>query len=426
MFIKAKWKVWLGMLAIAALLQFSKVFIVNFITGLFNEPAYTECRIEFRDEDAKYKNTVSGKNIVIDSSTAYKLTTTSEDPDIIITKDNETIDGYTKKENYAYVPLIMVANPSVSGKDAFFNAIKNRQCEKDIRIILKAIEEGKSWKDIGITSNSVVNNSKDKVTLIIPNEYDKSYQKIKNYILLALNDYKEPSEAELVDLTNRTNAILYKCTKVDSISALFHQNTWFKGIILCEENIIAKESSSFRNTCTVISPGKTMRTQYNVYIKTSKAEELEDLLTSYKFLNVTGYRIGNVDVSDSKYYKYSFQVFDFVDIPIEYPENLNELTETEPIVSQISTEISEETITETEAVADTETEANETAAETATETEIETNTLEQPEENNENTETISNSETDDSEIDMIKIILDALFVILFVVLISLALAVATM
>ena len=169
-----------------------------------------------------------------------------------------------------------------------------------------------------------------------------------------------------------------------------------------------------------------MRTQYNVYIKTSKAEELEDLLTSYKFLNVTGYRIGNVDVSDSKYYKYSFQVFDFVDIPIEYPENLNEVTETEPIVSQISTDISEETITETEAVADTETEATETAAETATETEIETNTLEQPEESNENTETISNSETDDSEIDMINIILDALLVILFVVLISLALAVATM
>lgn len=383
MFIKAKWKVWLGMLAIAALLQFSKGFIVNFITGLFNEPAYTECRIEFRDEDAKYKNTVSGKNIVIDISTAYKLTATSEDPDIIITKDNESIDGYTKKEKYAYVPLIMVANPSVSGKDAFFNAIKNRQCEKDIRIILKAIEEGKSWKDIGITSNRVVNNSKDKVTLIIPNEYDKSYQKIKNYILLALNDYKEPSEAELVDLTNRTNAILYKCTKVDSISALFHQNTWFKGIILCEENIIAKESSSFRNTCTVISPGKTMRTQYNVYIKTSKAEELEDLLTSYKFLNVTGYRIGNVDVSDSKYYKYSFQVFDFVDIPIEYLENLNELTETVQIETPISTDTEEETVAETEAVQET-TETSETETETVAETAEET--LEQPEESNENTE----------------------------------------
>ena len=383
MFIKAKWKVWLGMLAIAALLQFSKGFIVNFITGLFNEPAYTECRIEFRDEDAKYKNTVSGKNIVIDSSTAYKLTTTSEDPDIIITKDNETIDGYTKKENYAYVPLIMVANPSVSGKDAFFNAIKNRQCEKDIRIILKAIEEGKSWKEIGITSASVVNNSKDKVTLIIPNEYDKSYQKIKNYILLALNDYKEPSEAELVDLTNRTNAILYKCTKVDSISALFHQNTWFKGIILCEENIIAKESSSFRNTCTVISPGKTMRTQYNVYIKTSKAEELEDLLTSYKFLNVTGYRIGDIDVSDSKYYKYSFQVFDFLDIPIEYPENLIESTETEQIETPVSTDAEEETVAETEAVQET-TETSETEMETVAETAKET--LEQSEESNENTE----------------------------------------
>ena len=100
MFIKAKWKVWLGMLAIAALLQFSKGFIVNFITGLFNKPAYTECRIEFRDEDAKYKNTVSGKNIVIDSSTAYKLTTTSEDPDIIITKDNETIELCVCSLNY--------------------------------------------------------------------------------------------------------------------------------------------------------------------------------------------------------------------------------------------------------------------------------------------------------------------------------------
>ena len=416
MFIKAKWKVWLGMLAIAALLQFSKCFIVNFITGLFNEPAYTECRIEFRDEDAKYKNTVSGKNIVIDSSTAYKLTTTSEDPDIIITKDNETIDDYTKKENYAYVPLIMVAKPSVSGEDAFFNGIKNRQCEKDIRIILKAIEEGKSWKDVGITSNSVVNNSKDKVTLIIPNEYDKSYQKIKNYILLALNDYKEPSEAELVDLTNRTNAILYKCTKVDSISALFHQNTWFKGIILCEENIIAKESSSFRNTCTVISPGKTMRTQYNVYIKTSKAEELEDLLTSYKFLNVTGYRIGNVDISDSKYYKYSFQVFDFVDIPIEYPENLIEVTETEQMETPVSTDISEETITETEAVPET-AETSETETETVAETAAET--LEQPEENNENTEISSGFDGD-----ILGIIIGLLFVIFFIVLILTGIAAA--
>ena len=322
MFIKTKWKIWVMMLIIAVGLKFGLTFFKNFVETKKQDAIVSEVRIDFQEEDAKYKNIVAEKKIKVDGKN-YKIIATSDDPDLIITKSDKKLEGYTKKENFLYIPLIMVANPKFQQSENFFNKIDSYQYEKDFRLILKAMEEGKTWRDIGISSTSVVENPKDEVSLIIPNEYDKSYQEIKDYILLALNDYKEPTEDEIPDLLKRTNAILAKCEKVDNISTLFNQSTWFKGIILCEENIIAKERSSFTGNCIVISTGKTKRSRYNVYMKNSNIEDLISLITNIGFLEKTGYRSNDVNVSKSASYKYSFQVFDFIDVDVKYPDGID-------------------------------------------------------------------------------------------------------
>lgn len=322
MFIKAKWKIWVMMLVIAVGLKFGLALFKDFLETKKQDAIVSEVRIDFQEEDAKYKNIVAEKKIKVDGKN-YKIIATSDDPDLIITKSDKKLEGYTKKENFLYIPLIMVANPKFQQSENFFNKIDSYQYEKDFRLILKAMEEGKTWRDIGISSTSVVENSKDEVSMIIPNEYDKSYQEIKDYILLALNDYKEPTEDEMTDLLKRTNAILAKCEKVDNISTLFNQSTWFKGIILCEENIIAKERNSFTGNCIVISTGKTKRSRYNVYMKNSNIEDLTSLITNIGFLEKTGYRSNDTNISKSDSYAYSFQVFDFIDVDVKYPDSID-------------------------------------------------------------------------------------------------------
>ena len=358
MFIKAKWKIWVMMLVIAVGLKFGLAFFKDFLETKKQDAIVSEVRIDFQEEDAKYKNIVAEKKIKADGKN-YKIIATSDDPDLIITKSDKKLEGYTKKENFLYIPLIMVANPKFQQSENFFNKIDSYQYEKDFRLILKAMEEGKTWRDIGISSTSVVENPKDEVSLIIPNEYDKSYQEIKDYILLALNDYKEPTEDEITDLLKRTNAILAKCEKVDNISTLFNQSTWFKGIILCEENIIAKERNSFAGNCIVISTGKTKRSRYNVYMKNSNIEDLTSLITNIGFLEKTGYRSNDVNVSKSASYKYSFQVFDFIDVDVKYPDGIDlnvkpvETAKNEKTVKETKAEETEET-TESEETSESE------------------------------------------------------------------------
>ena len=143
----------------------------------------------------------------------------------IITRSEETYDGYTELKKYLYVPYVMVANPNLaSSSQEYFGEIAKNKYKKDIRYILSAMEEDKKWKDLGLNGDSIV---KGNVSFIIPDEYSVGYNDIREYFILALNDFKMPSEDEINELSLRVDNILAKCTKVESIQSEFTKNSWF-------------------------------------------------------------------------------------------------------------------------------------------------------------------------------------------------------
>lgn len=73
MFIKTKWKIWVMMLVIAVGLKFGLTFFKNFVETKKQDAIVSEVRIDFQEEDAKYKNIVAEKKIKIDGKTIRLL-----------------------------------------------------------------------------------------------------------------------------------------------------------------------------------------------------------------------------------------------------------------------------------------------------------------------------------------------------------------
>lgn len=366
MIFKSKLKVWLFIIVIASIISSIPGIINNYKAKKAAEDIYTTCVIDIDVDDTVLKNRVSGSMIDV-AGENVKIMISSDNPDIIISENEKNKSGYVELKNYLYIPFVMVANPNLKGADQeCFNKVSGNytKYEKDIRYILKAIEEDKKWSDIGIENSSVIDNGNNKVTLIIPNDYNSAYQKIREYFILALNDYKKPDANEINELAKRVDLILEKCEKSENIASLFTKSTWFKSIIFCPESIISERHTNFKNNCMIISPGKTFRSKYNVYIKNEKLDEMKKILTSYTFLELTGYRnVVHNETTQSKYYKSTFEIFDYIDeivtmndqssIPAilesaSKEENSNIKTVKEVETEKESSDSTEELISETE------------------------------------------------------------------------------
>lgn len=382
MYIKSKWKTWLFLIVIAVAIKVLPGYVNTFLTQRAEkkqaDAIVTTYTIEVEDVNPAIKNKILGETIKV-NNTNIKFANSFGEPDIIITRSEETYDGYTELKKYLYVPYVMVANPNLaSSSQEYFGEIAKNKYKKDIRYILSAMEEDKKWKDLGLNGDSIV---KGNVSFIIPDEYSVGYNDIREYFILALNDFKMPSEDEINELSLRVDNILAKCTKVESIQSEFTKNSWFKQIVFCEESIIAERPSDF-GKCAIINPGKTIKADYNVYIKKDKLEEVKIILKSYKFLELSGFR--NVEynnILDSEPYSRSFTVFDYVNAKI--PEELQR--HITPIVEETKEIKSDEETVET--VEETEKSEKESEKETETSTEeIESNEDEEREETSESSE----------------------------------------
>ena len=315
MFFKSKLKIWVILiitsLIISALLGAVRNTMEKKREKREEENVYTEWTIDIRHGDTTTKNRLSGRKIDVNGKNV-KLIIKTESPDIIISNKNEESEEYIELKDYLYIPYIMVANPFISNNQFCFNSTneKKEKYTKDIRYILSAIENEQTWKDIGLDQENV---AKGNVSLMIPDEYSEAYPMIKEYFIWALNNYKEPNGNERQELTERVDAILEKCVKIENLAAQFDKSSWFNGILLCPESIIAERPKSFKNSFSVIAPTKTICDTYNVYVKTEKADEAKEILMSYTFLEVSGYRNKDYNnISSSSSYSYSFETFDFI------------------------------------------------------------------------------------------------------------------
>lgn len=351
MYIKSRWKTWLFLILLALAIKVLPGHINTFLAQRAEKKQADAIIhtyiLKVEDVSSAIKNKIFEEKINV-NGTNIKFIDSFSEPDIIITRADETHDGYIELKNYLYIPYVMVSNPNLSGASQnCFGKVNKNKFKKDIRYLLSAIEEDKKWKDLGFNGESVV---KGNVSFIIPDKYSMAYQDIRKYFILALNDFNMPNEDEIDNLSLRADNILAKCTKVESIQSKFGEDGWFKQIILCQESIIAERPSDFGN-CIIINPGKTIKADYNVYIKKDKVEEVKTILKSYQFLELSGFR--NIEYNntlESDPYSKSFITFDYVDEKIS--ENLERpatevLAETKTETKEETTEVNKESLNET-------------------------------------------------------------------------------
>ena len=80
----------------------------------------------------------------------------------------------------------------------------------DLRVLLDAMEDSKTWKDIGVSSKVV----KGNVILSIPNERSPYYQSVVDLFYLTLNDFNIPTSEDIERLEPRVTALVSKCDKI--------------------------------------------------------------------------------------------------------------------------------------------------------------------------------------------------------------------
>ena len=328
MFIKAKYKIWFTILAVCVICSVLMRVIPQ---------------IKANKEEKK-KNEVS-----------YTIQMDTKDQALnIVTDKSEEHAGYEKMEGGLYTTFTLFANKYLykGYDDNWLNKSNEHDTDKyskDIRLLLEAIEHGKSWKDIGINESSIIENLNERAKLYIPNQYHYSYKYLRLYIAMALNDYQPIDSSNQEDLLKRADGIISKLDECEVLEVMKDSN--MDGIILAPESTITECSQKFTGSSLgVISPGKSLRIEYDVYVKPDKTERFKDLSKEYKFLNLFGLRsINGNDLSSSQnLFRRCFDVTDTIrlDDIVGSTEILNSAIFMPEDIKPIETETQAESVNE--------------------------------------------------------------------------------
>lgn len=322
MFVKAKIKVWAMIILICGIL-YKIPGIISYIT---RDVPVMEYSVGIDIDDVSLKNRIAGQTIS-QKDNVIKLSVKSEDQDFIISRrsDENKYPGYEKMEGYLYTPLVMFVNNNVVNYNDNITIVEQDSGSaymKDIRYLLQAIESDKTWKDIGFDER-LIGKEKENVKFIIPNEYDSIYQTIRDYFVLALNDFKIPTEEEQKELQQRVDAIIAKCDKQENVSGILKGSSITKGIFVYRESVISEHLEEFKNSFISmpyyfeISPGKTVDIKYDVYVKKDKIDGIKNFMQSADFLEIFGMRnVDSINTTQSKSYERCFKVIDSVEMDV--------------------------------------------------------------------------------------------------------------
>lgn len=316
--IKAKLKVWITLFVIYILIHSFGGYVTAFIEGLFKQPVEYKISIETEGN----KNAINNKKIKT-SSEKVLLSYSNQNPDIIITKNDDPKEGYEKMEDFLYTPFVLLTKDGWENDDSSINHLTENgihKYTKDIRYILEAIEQNKTWEEIGMTNEDVLGKTDSTVTLKIPNKHTEDYQEIKSYIMMVLNDYN-PYDNK-IELEKRADLILSKCIEVESVTSLVNSlygNTKKVdfGMVLCKESVIADCSYNDFNIA-VINIIHPVKVSYNLYVKKDidgKIDIVKQIVQAKKFYSSTGLR----NIESNKGIKYSdldevLQVLDCIEL----------------------------------------------------------------------------------------------------------------
>lgn len=300
---KGKLSLWVVVVCVCFIIQTA----FNLIPTLFQEEDIT---MNFNSSvDTAGINFLNGKKVG-----DYNIIIDKNNPNIVVTDKDYNSEGYNVIKDYLYTPMVLYVRSSVLNNSEGFilaNTVNNEYTpyKFDLRVILDAMEAGKTWKDIGVSSKV----AKGVVRLSIPNERSPYYKSVVDLFYLTLNDFNEPTSEDIERLESRVSALLSKCDKVVDVGQEIRNefekpSTDYKVFIAPEFLFIRGGSEMTRNNYDAFIPVyfldttiHTMDMYYKVPVEGDKTDVVEDFMNyikeEVKFVKRTGWRLDNVNFS---------------------------------------------------------------------------------------------------------------------------------
>ena len=291
----------------------SVCILVNLI--VINFPKWTEeknINIKIEIEDIEL-----GEEIAYEKMNGYRINTSDNSNDIIITNNSDKIDGYTKKEDFLYSPIVAYISHRFNEGYPEGTIHNNNESYYKINLysILLAIENDKTWEDIGYGSKVM----EGKVQLYIPDEQCWYYPQVEELFYITLNKNKPLTQDDKDKLKPRVDKIIGKCEKnIDIGQAMceeYESNSKNKKMFVAPEILSERVKGMKTGSSYCYIPAYFMRTTFvkaNLYTKSNYGDEtnvanefVETIQKKDTFMDCTGWRVKNstYDVSSLDMYK---------------------------------------------------------------------------------------------------------------------------
>lgn len=227
----------------------------------------------------------------------------------IIDKPDLEKENYTEINKSIYSPLVMYVGIKATDVDSGFSVSdtnfsnSNIKVQKNLFNILDAMENNKTWQDIGINSDVL----EGTVRLAVPDKYSPYRDQVKDLFMLNLTE-KDITSENYNELSLRADDILNKCIQVEDPKSYLVMNkdkeNAGKIVLIAPEyimrfdrdNIFPYNNSNYdkENFFVPVYPTKTTAIAYSLYIKNGIDVELkESIINSYngKIISTkTGFR----------------------------------------------------------------------------------------------------------------------------------------
>lgn len=231
----------------------------------------------------------------------YVVKSVKKNADIIISSTQDEISGYKANEGLLYSPLVLyVRNWVVSYNDGFIETGNNSNYKIDLMTVLRAMEQNKTWQDIGVNDGVV----EGDIVLSIPDKNEWYYPEVEELFYIALNGDKTPSEAERATLKPRVEKLLEKCETIFSMQQALQEEVSnpsdkHKVFIAPECFYMTADGMDGHRSAHFIPVYFTKSTfvYANVHINNENIDLGEDFIktiqTKHHFMDRTGWRISN-------------------------------------------------------------------------------------------------------------------------------------
>ena len=217
-------------------------------------------------------------------------------------------DGYVEYEKNIFSPIIMyVGESALNAKTGFSVSDTNYsstaiKVQKNLSTILLAMEQDKTWEDIGIDKSCL----EGKIVLSIPDKYSSYRKLIKDLFILNLAEDKV-TDSNYEELEQRANNLLDKCIQVEEPKSYLVTNkekdSVGKVILIAPEYLLNFDNDYIFSTSysdgkqekfVPAYPTRTTAITYSLYVKKDIEEELKTaILDSFNGSTIskkTGFR----------------------------------------------------------------------------------------------------------------------------------------